>query len=63
MLRLASVLYSLIGSSLAGAAVIVVLVAGFVTVKAILMAAAFGAVLAAPVAYLVAQRLYRGQAS
>lgn len=60
MLRLASILYSLIGSSLAGVGVIAVLVAGFVTVKAILIAAAVGAVLGAPVAWLVARQLYQG---
>ncbi|WP_083100188.1 hypothetical protein [Pseudophaeobacter leonis] len=59
MLRLASVLYSLIGSSLAGVGVIAVLVAGFVSVPAILVAAALGAVLGAPVAWLVARQLYQ----
>lgn len=63
MLRLASILYSLIGSSLAGAGVIAVLASGLVTVKAILAAAAAGAVLGAPVAWLVARRLYRGQST
>ncbi|MCA0856581.1 hypothetical protein [Phaeobacter italicus] len=60
MIRLASILYSLIGSSMAGAAVIAVLVAGHLTVPAILAAAAAGAVVAMPVAYLVARRLYQG---
>jgi putative flippase GtrA len=60
MIRLASILYSLIGSSMAGAAVISVLVAGYLTVPAILAAAAAGAVVAMPVAYLVARRLYQG---
>ncbi|KIC12836.1 hypothetical protein RA19_00025 [Leisingera sp. ANG-M1] len=58
MLRLASVLYSLIGSSLAGVGVIVVLVAGMSTVPAILASAAIGAVLGMPVAWLVAKQLY-----
>ncbi|KIC18496.1 hypothetical protein [Leisingera sp. ANG-Vp] len=58
MLRLASVLYSLIGSSLAGVGVIVVLVAGMSTVPAILASAAIGAVLGLPVAWLVAKQLY-----
>ncbi|KIC25592.1 MULTISPECIES: hypothetical protein [unclassified Leisingera] len=58
MLRLASILYSLIGSSLAGAGVIAVLAAGLVTTQAILAAAAAGAVLALPVAWLVAKQLY-----
>ncbi|NKX41144.1 hypothetical protein HGE74_07270 [Rhodobacteraceae bacterium R_SAG1] len=60
MIRLASILYSLIGSSMAGAAVIAVLVAGYLTVPAILAAAAAGALVAMPVAYLVARRLYQG---
>ncbi|WP_278921899.1 MULTISPECIES: hypothetical protein [Pseudophaeobacter] len=63
MLRLASILYSLIGSSLAGAGVIVVLVAGFVSVQAILTAAAMGALLGMPVAWLVARQLYQGAAA
>ncbi|CUI01795.1 hypothetical protein PNH50_06710 [Leisingera aquaemixtae] len=58
MLRLASILYSLIGSSLAGAGVIAVLAAGLVTTQAILAAAAAGAVLGMPVAWLVARQLY-----
>ncbi len=62
MLRLASMLYSLIGSSLAGAGVIAVLVAGFVSVQAILLAAAAGAILALPVAWLVARQLYNNAA-
>ncbi|MFT6459242.1 MAG: hypothetical protein ACJARR_003118 [Pseudophaeobacter arcticus] len=62
MLRLASILYSLIGSSLAGVGVIAVLVAGFVSVNAILLAAVGGAVLGLPVAWLVARQLYRNAA-
>ncbi len=58
MMRLAGILYSLISTALAGTGVIVVLVAGFVSLPAILGAAAAGAVLAAPVAWLVARRLY-----
>ncbi|UWQ27200.1 hypothetical protein K3555_11140 [Leisingera sp. M527] len=58
MLRLASILYSLIGSSLAGIGVIVVLVAGMTNVPAILASAAIGAVLGVPVAWLVAKQLY-----
>ncbi|WP_291728422.1 hypothetical protein [Leisingera sp. F5] len=58
MLRLASVLYSLIGSSLAGVGVIAVLVAGMTNVPAILASAAIGAVLGMPVAWLVAKQLY-----
>mgnify|MGYP000356444545 CR=1 FL=1 len=58
MLRLASILYSLIGSSLAGAGVIAVLVAGLASVPAILGSAAIGALAGIPVAWLVAKQLY-----
>ncbi|GAB4543981.1 MAG: hypothetical protein Tsb0024_14890 [Ruegeria sp.] len=58
MLRLAFLLYSLIATALAGSAVIAVLVAGFVSVQAILAGAAIGAVAAAPASWLVARKLY-----
>lgn len=60
MFRLASLLFSLIASSLAGTGVIVVLVAGHVTLIPILAAAATGAILAVPISWLVARRLYEG---
>ncbi|WP_136637207.1 CTP synthetase [Pseudooceanicola onchidii] len=58
MLRLASMLYSLIGTTLAGSAVVVALVTGQDTLRPILMAAVFGAVAAVPVTWAVARRLY-----
>lgn len=58
MFRLASLLYSLISTSLAGTMVIGVLVAGFDTLMPILIAAAVGFALAAPVSWLVARRIY-----
>lgn len=58
MLRLAMILYTLIATSLAGTGVIAVLVAGYGTLLPILVAAACGALLAAPVSWLVARRLY-----
>ena len=58
MLRLAGILYSLISTSLAGTAVIAVLVAGYGTLLPILVAAAAGFVLALPVAYFVAKAIY-----
>ena len=58
MLRLASILYSLISTTLAGSAVIAVLVAGYGTLTPILVAAAAGGVLAVPVAWYVARSLY-----
>lgn len=57
MSRLFFLLYSLIGPSLAGTAMIVVLTAGLVTLKAILIAAAAGFVLGLPVAFALARRL------
>ncbi len=57
MLRLAMILYSLIGTTLAGSAVIAALTMGYGTLQPILIAAALGAALAVPVAALVARRL------
>jgi hypothetical protein len=58
MYRLASLLFTLISSALAGSAVIAVLVAGFVSVPAIVGAAAAGAAVAVPVSWVVARKLY-----
>lgn len=58
MFRLASVLYSLISTSLAGTLIIAVLVAGYGTLSPILIAAALGFVLAAPVSWVVARKIY-----
>ncbi|AXI43401.1 hypothetical protein [Sulfitobacter sp. SK011] len=59
MFRLASMLYSIIATSLAGAGVIAVLTMGHVSLIPILGAAAVGAVVALPVAFLVAKRILR----
>lgn len=58
MFRLASILYSLISTSLAGTGVIAVLVAGYGTLIPILAAAAAGFVLALPVSWYVAGQIY-----
>ncbi|MEM8555688.1 MAG: hypothetical protein AAGF71_12795 [Pseudomonadota bacterium] len=58
MYRLASLLYSLIGSSLAGAFVVVALVAGYDDLQGILTAAALGAVAGLPASLVVARKLY-----
>lgn len=58
MLRLASLLYSLIGTTLAGSAIVVALVMGYDDLAGILVAAGIGASAAVPVSYLVARRLY-----
>ena len=60
MLRLAGILYSLIATTLAGSAVIAVLVAGYDTLVPILIAAAAGFLVALPVSWMVARALYKG---
>ncbi|MEX0350355.1 MAG: hypothetical protein AB3N15_13110 [Paracoccaceae bacterium] len=58
MFRLASILFTLVASALAGAGVIAVLSMGYFTIPAIFGAAAAGFVLAVPVTWLIARRLY-----
>ena len=58
MFRLASMLYAIFATSLAGAGVIAVLTMGYDTMFPILAAAAVGAVIAVPVAFLVAKRIF-----
>jgi len=53
MYRLASLLYSIIGTSLAGTFIVVVLVAGLGTAQWIIGAAALGAVAGMPIAWRV----------
>lgn len=57
MLRLAAILYSIIGTSMAGIGVIAVLSMGLVSTSAIITSAAIGAVLALPVSYFVAGKI------
>ena len=57
MFRLASILYSLIATTLAGTAVIAVLTAGYGTLGPILTAAIAGAVVALPVSWFVARAI------
>ncbi|MBY6048024.1 CTP synthetase [Vannielia litorea] len=57
MIRLALVLYSLIGTTLAGSFVVAALVTGHDTLWPILVAAAAGAVVAVPVSLLVARQI------
>ncbi|MEC7791866.1 MAG: CTP synthetase [Pseudomonadota bacterium] len=57
MLRLASMLFSLIGTTLAGSGIVVALVLGHDTLRPILVAAAIGGILAVPVTYAVTKRL------
>lgn len=57
MIRLASFLYPLISTTLAGSAVITALVMGHDTSVAILVAAGIGFVAGLPASYLVAKRM------
>jgi hypothetical protein len=56
-MRLMMVLYSMIGTALAGSAVVVVLTLGYVTTWAIVGAAVVGAVVALPVSWMVARQI------
>ncbi len=58
MLRLAGILYSLIGTTLAGSFIVASLVAGFDTLVPIVSAAAAGAVVAFPATWLVTRAIY-----
>lgn len=53
MLRLASILYSLIGTTVAGTLVVAALTMGYDTMKPVIAAAVIGFVLALPVTWLV----------
>ncbi len=57
MLRLTLVMYSFISSTLAGIAIIVVLVLGYDTLMPIIYAAAFGFITAFPVSWWVAKKV------
>jgi hypothetical protein len=57
MLRLASILYAVIATTLAGIGIIAVLVTGYDTLTPILVAAAIGALAALPASWSVARQL------
>jgi len=57
MLRLASILYAIIATTLAGIGIIAVLVAGYDTLTPILGAAAVGGIAAIPVSLGIARQL------
>lgn len=57
MLRLASLLYAIISTTLAGTAIVVSLVMGYDTMVPILIAAAAGFGVAVPAAYLIARQI------
>lgn len=56
-MRLMMILYSMIGTALAGSAVVVVLTLGHVSLWPIVIAAAAGAAVALPVSWLVARQI------
>jgi hypothetical protein len=57
MFRLATMLYSIVGTSMAGGFVVASLVSGYDTMIPILIAAAVGTVLAIPVTYFIARAI------
>lgn len=57
MTRLMMILYSMIGTALAGSGVVAALTMGHDTLQPILIAAALGAVLALPVSWWVARQI------
>lgn len=57
MLRLASILYSLIGTSVAGILMVAALTMGYDTLRPIVTAVVVGFVAAVPVTYLVAKAI------
>lgn len=59
MFRLASLLFSLIATTLAGTGVIISLTMGYDTLQPILISAAIGAVIALPVSWYVAQQMIK----
>ncbi len=58
MLRLAGILYSLIGTTLAGSFIVAALVAGLDTLVPIVASAAVGALLAFPATWFVTRAIY-----
>ncbi len=58
MLRLATLLYTLIGTTLAGTGIVAVLTVGADTLQPILYAAVAGFLVALPVSWLIAKALY-----
>lgn len=59
MIRLATMLYPIIATSLAGTGVIAALVAGYDSVVGIVGAALIGALIGVPFSYLVAQQIIK----
>ncbi len=63
MLRLSILLYSIIGSSLAGIGVVVALVMGMMTAQGIIAGAVIGALVGMPASWLVAKEIMKQRAT
>lgn len=63
MLRLMSVLFSMIATTLMGIAVVVVLVMGLDTMRPIILAAVAGFVVSIPVSWMVSRAILKGQSA
>ncbi|MDD3797675.1 MAG: hypothetical protein PHE36_00685 [Novosphingobium sp.] len=61
MFRLMSVLFSIIGTTLMGIGIVVVLVMGLDTWKPILLAAVAGFLVAIPVSWFISRAILKGQ--
>lgn len=59
MLRLFSILYAMIGTSVAGIAMVIALTAGYDTLYYIVASVIAGAVLAVPVTWVIAKKLIK----
>ncbi|PCJ74144.1 MAG: CTP synthetase [Rhodobacteraceae bacterium] len=57
MLSLATLLYAIVGATMAGILVVVALVSGYDTLSYILMAAGLGAILALPTSFFIAKAI------
>ncbi|MFB1025115.1 MAG: CTP synthetase [Octadecabacter sp.] len=57
MLRLASILYSIVATTLSGSFIIAALVTGYDTLTPILVAAGLGAIVAFPASYFVTKAI------
>jgi len=58
MFRLATMLFTIIGSTLAGSAVVAILVAGYTTLVPILIAAGVGLLVGIPVTWIITKKIY-----
>ncbi|WP_323036018.1 CTP synthetase [Pararhodobacter sp.] len=57
MLRLTSILYAVVGTTLAGIAIVVALTMNMYDVQSIVWAAVIGSIVALPVSWLIAKKL------